>query len=203
MSRSFDADFDRIILADVYPRKEDPFKPRPAITPASAPAASMLTPEQLAAQGGAAPNPFQLLLTQPGQRPVVYQRANNFAMTVTTTPQPLQAQQYQCDAILIDVASALTTSIFFGFGSSITTASGIEVQPGLPVQIKPDNTREQWEVQRLLEMIAAMLADQGGYNILGQYKAPRVVLDASQWYVVCATATVAISVCLFNVPEQQ
>lgn len=202
MSRVFDTDFDRIILADVYPRKEDPFKPRPAVTPASAPAASMLTPEQLAAQGGAAPNPFQLLLTQPGQRPIVYMRASNLAFNVTTNPQPIQAQQFQCDGMIIDVPSGTANSVFFGFGSGITTASGIEIFPGLPQFFGPDNTREQWEIQRLLEMIAAMLADQGGYNLPSQYKAPRVVMDASQWYLV-ATATTAISVMLFTVPEQQ
>lgn len=162
----------------------------------------MLTPEQLQAAAGVNVDPLSLLLTQAGQRPVVYQRSSPFTMTAGLTPLPLQNQQFQCDAFVISVASALLTSVFIGQSSSVNATSGIEVQPGLPVTIRADNTREQWEIQRLLEMIAAMIANSGGYSFLPNYRAPRVVIDASSWYVVATAATV-ISVTLFNVPEQQ
>jgi hypothetical protein len=192
---------DRINFADIYPRREDPYQPGPAITPGSLPAASMLTPEQLQAAMGAGADPFSLLLTQAGQRPVVYQRANQFSITADVTPVPLQAGSYQCDSFVIN-APAGGGNVFVGFGSGVTVASGLQVVAGIPQEISCDNSREQWELQRLLEVIAAMIANERGYSILGNYRAPRVVLDASQWYVVAA-APVPITVMLFNVPEQQ
>jgi hypothetical protein len=188
----------RHTLADVYPRKEDPFRPAPGILPGSAPGASYFSPEEL----GTGTDPFSALLTQPGQRPIVYQQAINFGMTATAVPTPLQAQQFQCDSFVIDPFAAAALNVWVGFGSGVTVTSGIEVVAGAPVEFAAQNTREQWEIQRLLEVIAAMIANERGYSILGQYRAPRVVLDASQWYVVAPVAT-PISVTIFPVPLQQ
>lgn len=205
MSRPFDPNreeyFNRVILADVYPRKEDPFRPGRGAIPGGAPAASMVSPEELAAiQSGQAP--IQLLLTPPGQRPVVFQTAANISLSVGTTPTAFQNSQYQCDGFMVSVDNTLTTSVFIGYGSGVTVLSGIEVQPGIPQLFAPDNNREMWELQRGIEQIAAMMALFLGYSPLDTYRAPRVVFDASKFYAV-ATATVNASIMLFNVPEQQ
>jgi hypothetical protein len=187
----------RHTLADVYPRKEDPFRPGPGVLPGSAPGASHFTPEEL----GSGTDPFSALLTQPGQRPVVYQQALSFGMTATITPTPLQAQQFQCDSFVIDPFFG-GGNVFIGYGSGVTVTSGLEVVAGAPIEIAAENSREMWELQRLLEVIALMIANERGYSTIGQYRAPRVVLDASQWYVVAA-ANVPISVTIFPVPLQQ
>jgi len=192
----------RINLVDLYPRRQDPFMPPVAVTPATGPAASFQTEEELRAQLGAAQDPISILLTQPGQRPTVYQRAANFQFNADVTALPISNLQFLCDTIVIDVPSTAGASVFFGFGNGITIASGIEVRPGLPIAIQPENTREQWEIQRLLEMIAYMMAIDKGFNMFNSYKAPRVAFDASQWFIVAA-APLAIRIMLFTIPEQQ
>jgi hypothetical protein len=157
----------------------------------------MLSPDQLITA-----NVWDDWLTTPGTRPIVYQRALNYQLSVGTTPLPLTNGNMQCETIILDVDSTLATSVFFGFSSSVTTGSGIEVRPGLPVVLSVDNVREQWEMQRILEAIAGMIAAQGGYNGLGSYRAPRVVFDASDFFVV-ATGTVNMRVMLFLTPEYQ
>jgi hypothetical protein len=75
----------------------------------------------------------------------------------------------------------------------------------------PSNIREQWELQRLLEAICSLL----GYAIgqaegmppiptPGQFMAPRVVLNAHDYYMVnAATVSQNVAIMLFNVPEFQ
>jgi hypothetical protein len=193
MSRSPDW-LDRITLVDLYPRQNDPYAP-PTVAP---PAGTISAPAGPA--GGA--SIYAGNITDPGTRPIVYQRGLNFQIAVTTSPQPITNGGFQCDGMVLDVPSTAANSIFFGFGSGITTSSGIEIRPGLPVLFAPDNTREMWELQRLLEQIATILANQAGLPTLGQYKAPRVVLNGSDWYVV-TTLAVTMSVMLLNVPELQ
>ena len=71
-------------------------------------------------------------------------------------------QDTPCDAMIIDVYSTAANSVFFGFGSGVTITSGIEIQAGNPLILSPDNVREQWEIQKPLEFIAAILAQQAG-----------------------------------------
>jgi hypothetical protein len=92
--------------------------------------------------------------------------------------------------------------VFFGFGSGISTTSAIEIRPGLPVEISTENTREMWEVQRVLEAIAGMVAGQIGVEGLGSYRAPRVVFDASDFFVI-ATGATTVRVMIFLSPEYQ
>ncbi len=187
----------RAIIPDVYPRRDDPFRPAAGVIPSTAPPASMVSPDQLITT-----NVWDNWLTTPGTRPIVYQRALNYNISVGTTPTPLTNGNMQCETIIIDVFSSAANSVFFGFSSSITTTSGIECRAGLPVTLSVDNVREQWETQRVLEAIAGMIAAQGGYNGLGSYRAPRVVFDASDFFLV-ATATTSVSIMLFLTPEYQ
>lgn len=145
------------------------------------------------------------VLTAPGVRPVVYQKAVNYSISVGTTPVNLlnnQPGKMDCDSFLIDCPSSAGNSVFFGYGSGVTTTSGIEIRPGLPQFFSPDNVREPWELQRCLEYIAGIIGRWFRFPTLDSYRAPRVVVDAGQWYLV-ATTTTTIAVMLFQVPEQQ
>jgi hypothetical protein len=198
---------DRQVIPDVYPRADDPnvpasFIPSPTGSPSSGPTMAPAPGTDLYASS----------ITTPGVRPIVYQRALNFSIQVTDTPTPIQAGSLQVDAILISVPSSSLNSTFFGFGAGISsTNGGIEVQPGIPQFYSPGNTREQWELQRLLEAIAAMIGfaigqAEGAPAIPtpGQFKSPRVVLNAHDYYLVnAATITQNVSVMLFTVPEFQ
>lgn len=195
---------DRHVIPDVYPRRDDPFRP---ITVIPAPTG---TPTPGFEPTGPA-NDLYSQITTPGVRPVVYQRAVNLSPSITATPSPIQQGNFQCDAILVDVPSTSANSAFFGFGSGVTTASGIEVRPGLPLFFSPDNSREQWEIQRLLETIVGMLGmllgQQTGNPPVpgpGKFMAPRVVMNANDYYLVnAAGVTQSVAVMLFTVPEFQ
>jgi hypothetical protein len=187
----------RVNVPDVYPRRDDPFKPAAGTVPEGAPAASMLSAEDLVVA-----SVWDGWLTSPSTRPVVYQQCLNFNITANVVPVPITNGAFQCDAMILDVLSTAANSVFFGFGNGITATSGIEIRPGLPVVIEASNTREQWEIQRLLEMIAGMIAAERGYNPPGEYRAPRVVFDASDYFVVATTAT-TVRVMLFMSPQFQ
>jgi len=196
MSRNEDW-LSRVNLPDVYPRRDDPFKPSPGVVPPGAPAASMVGTDVMVEA-----NVWDGWVTMPGTRPVVYQRALNYIVTANVTPVPLTNGNLQCDSIILNVDSAVLNSAFFGFGNAINPTTGIEIQPGLPVQLNADNNREQWELQRILEAIAGMIAAERGYNALGLYRAPRVSLDASDYSVVATVAT-TVRVMLLLTPEYQ
>lgn len=183
----------RVIIPDLYPRKSDPFRPAGSQPPPGTTAG---------AQPSGAVADFYAELTSPGTRPYVYQRALNYSIAANVAPVSLMNQDTPCDAIIVDVYSTAANSVFFGFGSGITTTSAIEVRAGSPLVISPDNGREMWEIQKPLELIAAAFAAQSGVPASGPYRAPRVVLNAKDYFVV-ATALTAVSVMLFYVPEQQ
>lgn len=187
----------RINLPDVYPRRDDPFKPRSGPQMGTPPLGSQVTPEEYERL-----DLYSEWVTQPGQRPVVYQRALNYQMTVTVTPQALLNSRFECDTIVIDVPSTAANSVFFGYGSAITVNSGLEIQAGLPVSIAPENSREQWELQRILEVLGAILSYERGWPAPGPMRAPRVVFNANEYFVVAAVNT-NIRIMLFNVPELQ
>jgi hypothetical protein len=155
---------------------------------------------------GLPPGPTQTILenwlTQPGERPHVFQRAVSTSITAGVAPVPIMNQRFDCDTIVLDVPTTAANSVFFGFGSGVTVTSGIEIRPGLPIAITPDNNREQWELQRMIEMIAAMMAVQLGFDSIGQYRAPKVVFNANEYFVVAAATTV-MSALVFYVPEMQ
>jgi hypothetical protein len=192
MSRPFDDSyFNRNILVDVYPRKDDPFKP--SVAPGAID------------QGPGGDSALAALVagfvTPPGQRPVVYQRGLNFNFAVTAVPQPLQANRYDVDSFVIDVPATAANSVFVGF-AGVTATSGLECRAGIPIEIATDNTREQWELQRSLEALVAMLAYQNGLPLPFAFKSPRVVFNLADIFIVAAANT-NISVMAFNVPEMQ
>lgn len=136
---------------------------------------------------------FGDVVTTPGPRPRTFQSALNFQITLAANiATQLTSGQIEVDCIVVNVASSVGNSVFFGFGSQITPSSGIEVRPGLPLTISADTQREQWELQRLLEILVAYVTNSSP----GPYKAPRNVFDASQYYVVATVAT-TIAVMLF------
>jgi len=187
----------RVNIPDVYPRKDDPFRPSAGAIPEGSPYASMLSTEDQVQI-----NVWDGWLTSPSSRPIVYQRCLNYMITANTIPVALTNGAFQCDAIILDVLSTAANSVFFGYGNAITLTSGIEVRPGLPIIMEAANTREPWELQRLLEMIAGMIAAERGYNAPGEYRAPRVVFNANEYFVV-ATAATTVRVMLFLSPEYQ
>ena len=210
MSKYFGDDWvDRQVIPDVYPRKSNPFAP-PAYEIPPTGTNQPPVPAPTAAQ-----DLFSEAITIPGVRPVVYQRAYNLIVPVTDSPVAIQPGTFQCDAILVDVPSTSGNSTFFGYGSGISaTNGGIEVFPGFPQFFSPSNVREQWELQRLLEAITAMLGELislqlgGGPGTNpgtpGQFMSPRVVLNAHDYYLVNAAGiSQNVSVMLFTVPEMQ
>lgn len=193
----------RVTIPDVYHRKQDVFRPNRVVTPPDSPAASMMTEEQLQQTLGIEPGAaVSFPLTTPGPRPPIIQRALNFQLTANVTPVPVMNNQFQCDSMLFSVPTG-GLSVFFGYGSSLTTTAGIEVFPGTPVLIEPENTRELWELQRLLEWIGGMIAAANNFpSSLGTYRAPRVVFNANEFFVV-STGAQTMGVMLFYVPDQQ
>lgn len=196
--KEIDQALERVNLVDVYPRGADPFRPAPGI---GGPATGILIDE--------APSVEALLtgnITSMGPRPKVFQRGGNFQISVANNPQPLVNGVIECDGFIIDVASTVGNSLFIGFGNSVTATSGLEIRPGLPVFLSPDNTREQWELQRSLEALVALLSAQAGLSkpLLAPFKAPRVVFNLNDFSIIAPVAgpTVA-SVMYFTTPESQ
>jgi hypothetical protein len=181
----------RVTIPDMYPRTDDPFRPSAGAVPPGTPMAQ-----------GELPSPISVSLTQPGTRPNVIQRASQFAFTTAVAPAAIVANRLEVDAITICNPSTNATSVFVGFGSGVSTTSGLEIVPGVPLTITQDNQREQWELQRVLEFMAALMAVSQGATGLPPYKSPRVVLDASNWFIVAASA-LPISIMLWFIPEQQ
>ncbi len=195
-------EFDRLInrdnLADVAPRRRVAGARRTAGL--LAPGSLYQAPE--GADPGSSLDPGNGVtlgdLTSPAPRPVVYQTAVNFSLIVTPTPQPLMNIAFPAEAIVIAVPSG-GTAVNFGYGSGITTATGIPIVANQPVFIGADNTREQWELQRALEALVALV----GGGALSKYRAPRVVLNLQQYYLVGSAATQAVSCMAFYIPEGQ
>jgi hypothetical protein len=142
------------------------------------------------------------MLTTPGNRPEVQLRGLNYGLSVGTIPTPLTLARSSIDTIIVDNPSSALNSIFFGYGNSVTTSTGLEVRAGIPLVYQPVNTREPWELQRQLEFISMMMAAFFGMNSIPAYRAPRVIIDPSQYFTI-ATATTAISIMLLYIPEMQ
>lgn len=185
----------RVILPDLYPRREDPLRPASAPQPGTAPAASSVSDEPL-------PGDLTVHITTGGQRPLVVQDSINFSIPLSANvAAPIVNRSMMVDAIGINVPSTAAISAFFGRGA-VSNVSGWEVRPGTPQVFRTDNNREMWEIQRSLEYIAAMLAADRGAEQLREYRAPRVAFDASQ-YTLFATGALTVAVMLFYIPVEQ
>lgn len=187
----------RQTIPDVYPRKDDPLRPPTT--------AAQMVPPAAPAAPAAAPSLASLFtnLTIPGTRPIVVQKGVSFSLNPGVSPIPLTNQPFYVEGILLNVPSTAGQSAFYGFGSSITTMSGEEIQPGVPQMFTTENQREQWEVQRPLEVLVNLIASYFGMAGLSSYRAPRVVWNTNDWYLVAPAATTPVSVTLFYTPEMQ
>lgn len=197
---------DRQVMPDVYPRKRDPYSSGNILqAPYGTPTAGSDIPPAFGQ------DIYGKAVTLPGVRPIVYQRALSLSLSVTDQPIAIQPGTFECDAIEISVPSSSGNSTFFGFGSGVSSASGIEVKPGFPQLYSPDNVREQWELQRQLEAIAAIVGYYVGVSLggqpippLGPFMSPRVVLNAHDYYLVNATGiTQTVAILLWLVPQYQ
>lgn len=198
MSKHIDDWISRVNIPDVYPRRDDPYRPPAAHIPPGSPAGSYLDPSAIAAA-----DVWAGWLTVPGTRPIVYQRALNFIVTANVTPVPITNGNMQVETLIFNIDSTVGNSAFFGFSSSITPTTGIEIRPGTPFPIVLSQDREFWELQRVVEAMAGMMA--ASLNIpgtLGPYRAPRVVFDASDFFITATVAT-TVRVMLFLTPEYQ
>jgi len=197
MSKRVEDWISRVIIPDMYPRRDDPFRPGAGYVPEGAPPASMVGPDSIVSV-----NVWDGWLTLPGTRPIVYQRAISYQLTADVVAVPLMNGGFQCETIVLDVLSTAANSVFFGYGSGITTTSGIEIRAGLPITLSTENGRENWELQRVLEAIGGMIASVLGVAPLGVYRAPRVIFNANEYFVI-ATAPTTVRVMLFPTAEYQ
>lgn len=143
----------------------------------------------------------QFGITPPGQRPFVYQAAVSTGLNVGTTAVPLSNAQNPIDGVILSVPDG-GTEVWIGYGSGIQVGGGMLVPAGGSRFLSPDNTRELWELQRTLEMLAGIDTTQNGLPALPLYRAPRVVLDLSKYYAIASGAQV-LGVLAFYVPEGQ
>ena len=148
-----------------------------------------------------APDRILRVLTQPGPRPQTFLQGQNYALPVDTKPTPIAPNRIVTDGFVVDVHSDKPNSVFFGYGTA-SLDGGTEVRPGFPLVFVPDNTREQWELQRSLEYIAAILAVQANAQPLPIYRSPRVVVDPSSYFLI-APAPTTVSIMLLLMSEFQ
>jgi hypothetical protein len=145
--------------------------------------------------------PVQPWLTQPAMRPSVTQRLLNFNVVANTPAVPLSNGRVEAIGVIFNVYSTAAASAFWG-ANGVTVTTGIEIRPGFPAVYTIDQVREQWELQRQLEHIAAMIAAYTQNTIMGPFMAPKVIIDLSQVYV-AAAAALSVSVIAFLPPELQ
>lgn len=182
---------ERYVNVDIHPDRTDPLLGRGIRT-------QILGPDG-AEPGTPNPDVKELSWTRPGQRPFVYQMAANVNLTATVAPQPIMPTSFASDGVVISVPSG-GNPVFFGFGSGIGPTSGIQVAANQPILFAPENNRELWEIQRVLEALYGLLS-QG--QSLPQFKSPRVVMDLNQWYHCCSSGTQAFSAMAIFIPEMQ
>lgn len=145
--------------------------------------------------------PIAPWLTIPGMRPSVTQRFLNFNVIANLAAVPLSVGRLETIGLIFNVYSTAGASAFWG-AAGVTTTTGIEIRPGIPAPLLVEQVREQWELQRQLEHIGAMMAAATGQPGMGPYKAPKVIFDLSQIYVASAAA-LPVSILAFLPPEEQ
>jgi len=140
-------------------------------------------------------------LTNPGMRPTVLQRFVNFQVTANSPAVRVSDSRFECIGAILNVYSTAGASAFWG-APGVTATTGIEIRPGIPAFIGLDQDREQWELQRALEHIGAMLAIQGQFEMMAPYMAPRVILDLNS-IALASVAAQPVAVLAFLAPEYQ
>jgi len=147
------------------------------------------------------PSSLAPYLTPPAMRPSVLQRMLNLNVIANTPAVPVSPGRLEAIGVIFNVYSTAGASAFWG-PNGVTVTSGIEVRPGVPAPLTLDQDREQWELQRQLEHIGAMIAGATGNEGMGPYRAPKVVFDLSQIYI-ASVAALAVTIIAFLPPEMQ
>lgn len=171
------------------------------VDPAGDGAAGSAVPRQIVQGAGLSvgPAPRELPWTKPGPRPVVYQEAQNLQIPVTASAAPIMPGSFAADGIILSVPAG-GNPVFFGYGSSLVAGSGIQIAASQPVLIAPSNSRELWEIQRVLEAMYASMTGQP----LQPWKAPRVAMDLNKWYLVCSAGlTQTVGAIALYIPDAQ
>jgi hypothetical protein len=145
--------------------------------------------------------PMAPWMTVPAMRPSVQQRFLNFNIIAGTPAVPVSGGRLETIGLIFNVYSTAGASAFWG-ANGVTVTNGIEVRPGVPAPLLIEQVREQWELQRQLEHIGAMIAGATGNPGLGMYRAPKVIFDLSQIYV-ASVAALSVSIVAFLPPEDQ
>lgn len=145
--------------------------------------------------------PMAPWLTNPGMRPTVLQRFVNFQVTANTPAVRVSDSRFECIGVILNIYSTAGASAFWG-APGVTVTTGIEIRPGIPAFIGLDQDREMWELQRQLEHMGAMMASQGGFEIMAPYMAPRVIIDLNA-IALASVAAQPVAILAFLAPEYQ
>jgi hypothetical protein len=93
------------------------------------------------------------------------------------------------DSIIFSLVSSAARSVFLGNSSVLATGvNGLEIRPGIPIQLSIVNDRQLYEIQ-------GPLIDQFCKTPDG---IPFIVWDVAQMYLVTAVAPVTIAIGLFK-----
>ncbi len=130
------------------------------------------------------------------KRPILPQFFINFRLTVGVNPTPINQAAAQAgldwlaDSMIISVPVAAAVPVYFGgAGVNAVTPNGLEIRPGIPVQLSIVNERPLYEVQ-------APIVDE--YCVSPEV-IPFCVWELSTCYLV-ATAPVGVGVLIFKAP---
>lgn len=92
-------------------------------------------------------------MTRP-KRPTLAQRFQSYALLVGVGPTPLNTSWQQAnlsglyDAFIVSVPLAAANGVFLGDASiSALLTNGLEILPGVPIQLSIENERQLYEVQ--------------------------------------------------------
>ncbi len=130
-------------------------------------------------------------------RDIIRQPWLAYGLVVGLSPTPLsQASQQsglsgQYDSFIVSVPTTAARVILMGDSSvAVAAANGLEIKPGVPVQLSIRNERQLYEVQA--PIVDAECTQAEGI--------PIVVWDVSNIYFVTLVAPVTVGILLFKVP---
>lgn len=130
------------------------------------------------------------------KRTILAQRFINFALTVGVVPTPLNTSFQQAnisglyDSMILSLKKAAANPIYWG-GANVNVAlgNGLEILPGVPIQLAIQNERQLYEIQAPLVDRDCVVAE----------AIPFIVWDVSNVFLV-AVAPTTLAVVLFSAP---
>jgi hypothetical protein len=127
------------------------------------------------------------------QRQTVIQPFTHTLLTVAVTPTPLDsnqnAQTSYIDSFLVCLFSTAANSVFLG-DNTVTLTNGMEIPPGVTIQLSITNERPKYEVQYPVLDVAQALTCQRQEPV----QIPFIYWDLSQLYLIAAAPTNVIVV---------